>query len=297
MSGGNQSGLGRLTFGQIEGFEKIPQQLKKGELTSKLRARLYAMYEPLFDRCITHDTWGHPYFTEEGKNWFRRYFLDVKGEFADNHLKDAAGVKNIIRTMFVSGSFVDVFNFIHFSLNIMNPVPKFLSPLDVILREELCAYRVVDGNRLVAIGSQEEAETISIAIDKASRCGALGARTHLRNAIDLLNGGDFAGSIRESISSVESIAKLLSSDSKSKLSDALDNLEKKSNIHRGMKAGFLSLYGYTSDEKGIRHALIEGEKPNVDEADALFMIGACSAFVTYLINRAADANLPVSADT
>jgi hypothetical protein len=53
-----------------------------------------------------------------------------------------------------------------------------------------------------------------------------------------------------------------------------------------MKKGFLALYGYTSNEQGIRHALLEAGAPAVDETDALFMIGACAAFVSYMINKA-----------
>jgi hypothetical protein len=47
-----------------------------------------------------------------------------------------------------------------------------------------------------------------------------------------------------------------------------------------------SLYAYTSDEKGIRHALIDDSAAKVDETDALFMFGACAAFVSYLIGKA-----------
>jgi hypothetical protein len=53
-----------------------------------------------------------------------------------------------------------------------------------------------------------------------------------------------------------------------------------------MKNGFISLYAYTSDEKSIRHALLDDSTAKVDEADALFMFGACAAFVSYLINKA-----------
>jgi hypothetical protein len=43
--------------------------------------------------------------------------------------------------------------------------------------------------------------------------------------------------------------------------------------------------------KGVRHALIaDGESP-VDETDALYMLGACAAFVSYLINKARLAGL------
>jgi hypothetical protein len=62
-------------------------------------------------------------------------------------------------------------------------------------------------------------------------------------------------------------------------------------MHPAMKKGFTSLYAYTSDEKGIRHALLDDRAAKVDEADALFMLGACAAFVSYLINKARSSGL------
>jgi hypothetical protein len=58
--------------------------------------------------------------------------------------------------------------------------------------------------------------------------------------------------------------------------------------------GFGSLYGFTSDEDGIRHPLLDSVAAQVDETDALFMIGACAAFVSYLINKASTAGLLTS---
>jgi len=58
-----------------------------------------------------------------------------------------------------------------------------------------------------------------------------------------------------------------------------------------LKRGFTAIYGFTSDEQGIRHSLLEKESPTVDEADAQFMIGACSAFVSYLISKARSVDL------
>jgi hypothetical protein len=54
-----------------------------------------------------------------------------------------------------------------------------------------------------------------------------------------------------------------------------------------------SIYGFTSDQNGIRHALLDAEA-KVDETHALFMIGACAAFVSYLINKARAAGILVS---
>jgi thiaminase len=74
-------------------------------------------------------------------------------------------------------------------------------------------------------------------------------------------------------------------------SRALTKLETKTNIHGALKKGFAAIYGFSSDEQGIRHPLLEKEAPAVDEADAQFMISACAAFVSYLINKARAAGL------
>jgi hypothetical protein len=54
---------------------------------------------------------------------------------------------------------------------------------------------------------------------------------------------------------------------------------------------FTALYGYSSDQQGIRHPLLDDGTAQVDETDALFMIGACAAFVSYMINKARNAGL------
>jgi hypothetical protein len=66
-------------------------------------------------------------------------------------------------------------------------------------------------------------------------------------------------------------------------------LEKHQTIHKAIKSGFGSIYGYTSNAGGIRHALID--EPNITFIDAKFMLVACSAFVNYLIGKVADLNL------
>jgi hypothetical protein len=48
------------------------------------------------------------------------------------------------------------------------------------------------------------------------------------------------------------------------LSGALARLEKTANIHRALKLGFINLYGYSSDEEGIRHALLDDGDAKVD---------------------------------
>jgi len=49
------------------------------------------------------------------------------------------------------------------------------------------------------------------------------------------------------------------------------------------------MYGYTSDEDGIRHAMLE--EPDVGFEDAKFMLVACSAFINYLKVKADKASI------
>lgn len=74
---------------------------------------------------------------------------------------------------------------------------------------------------------------------------------------------------------------------KKNFADALKVLETKWKIHPALKEAFSKLYGYTSAEQGIRRPLVDDQNASVDEADALFMFGACSAFVTYLVEKSA----------
>ena len=69
----------------------------------------------------------------------------------------------------------------------------------------------------------------------------------------------------------------------------MKKLAGKSEIHGSLMAGFLKLYGYTSDEDGIRHAILD--EPNVGLVEAKYMLVSCSAFVNYLIEKAAAAGL------
>ena len=55
-------------------------------------------------------------------------------------------------------------------------------------------------------------------------------------------------------------------------------------MHGSFKVAIEKLYGYASDERGVRHSLLEQGEANVTERDALFMLGVCASFVTYLLS-------------
>jgi hypothetical protein len=142
---------------------------------------------------------------------------------------------------------------------------------------------------IVPMASEEERQAFEQALADTDHSQFSGARSHLRQAGTHLTNGKFADSIRESISAVESVARVL--EPSGEFSKALAKLETRISIHPALKRGFTALYGYTSDEGGIRHALLDAGEAAVDEVDAIFFLGACSSFVSYLIGKSHNVGL------
>ncbi|MDZ3995406.1 hypothetical protein PspTeo4_41928 [Pseudomonas sp. Teo4] len=156
-----------------------------------------------------------------------------------------------------------------------------------VLDRENSAYRFVSG-QLSPITSSEEISEIESAI-RNSDCYA-GVRTHIQTALSLLTdreSPDYRNSIKESISAVESLAKKVVQDDKATLGQALKILEEKHGLHGSLKSAFMTLYGYTSDAGGIRHAILDNTTPPT-KADARFMLICCSAFINFAIDSIED---------
>ena len=132
--------------------------------------------------------------------------------------------------------------------------------------------------------SHEAGEATRQAIVAIQQTGLRGASTHLRQATEHINAQQYADSIADSIHAVESVARIITE--KNTLSPALDSLEQAGLLkHTALKEAFKNLYGYTSDEQGIRHALLHKDSPDVGLDEAVFMFGACASFAAYLANK------------
>lgn len=120
---------------------------------------------------------------------------------------------------------------------------------------------------------------------------------HIKNSSKLLfdrNNPDYRNSVKESISSLESFMRLLTNSD-----NALGDILKKHdfsmfNIHPALKAAikdFMNkLYGYSSDQSGVRHSLKEKHIDTTKE-EAWLILVVCSAIMNYLqscINESKD---------
>lgn|SRR5690554_3577135 len=191
--------------------------------------------------------------------------------------------KNQLRKWFFQAEWYEVFDFIEACVEYGPPdfQRDFVVECNFYLNRESSAYRFVN-NRISEITSEEEIEEVERAISDSTIF--FGAREHLSCALRLMNDRaepDFRNSIKESISAVESVVISIVGNDKATLGKALNEMERNWNLHKALKNAFSVLYGYTSDEGGIRHALLE--ESTITKADARFMLVACSSFVNYLI--------------
>ncbi|MCG7566550.1 hypothetical protein MHM95_09630 [Pseudoalteromonas sp. CnMc7-15] len=165
-----------------------------------------------------------------------------------------------------------------------NDADSFADLVNKALETNNAAYRVIDG-RVTSVVSEHEIQEVEKILGSHSPLAG-GAQEHIRMALKKLSdreAPDYRNSIKESISAVESIAKKLAPGEKT-LGSALNTIGRREGLHPALKNGFSSIYGYTNDEAGIRHALEDSS--NVGEAEARLMFIMCAAFCNYLIYTA-----------
>jgi hypothetical protein len=191
-----------------------------------------------------------------------------------------------IRDGFFKMSWFDVYNFLEFVAQNVNDAPlksQFIESCNEVLQQEMAGYRFV-ADEITQITSDEEIAEIEQAVNEANTNAV---SSHLRRALELLSdrtNPDYRNSIKESISSVEALCTNLTGEAT--LGQALKRLDANGAIktHPALNGAFQKLYGYTSDAGGIRHALLEED--SLDFEDAKFMLVSCSAFVNYLQAKA-----------
>lgn len=211
------------------------------------------------------------------------FHVRFKHEMASNFNNEAEHHVADWTKLFLNRSFNEVFDIVEFVLQHPSCDPLLPARIEGALRDSRCAYRLV-GKTLVPISNEHAALSISGAFNDAARAKLPSVGAHLEAAGKAAREGAWAASVRESIHAVESVAVRIARDGAT-LGEALRELEQSGYLHSALKKALSALYGYANDEEGIRHALVFEGKPNVDEADALFMLGACASCVAYLISK------------
>jgi len=279
-------------FSQRKGIKPIKKEIQIDSMDNELRTDLWnAVYLFYLKRLDgVYNFWKDT----ELKMFLMRLWMDFFKQPIDylKRMNSYEIFEMIKKYFFNEWKWYEIYDFLEFIVNnYLNESvnSQFIILCNSVLEKNLSAYRFV-GNKIVEMTSKEEISEIEKALEITQPLK--GVNIHLKRALDLLSdrkSPDFRNSIKESILAVEAICKLITSDEKATLGEALKKIEEKISIHPALKKAFNNLYGYTSDKEGIRHALID--EPNLNFEDAKFMLVVCSAFINYLIAKAEKAGI------
>lgn len=276
-----------MSFSERYGYKPIREIIQVESIDEPLRNGLWSLLKVNCwdDIRSSNGLYGGYYLSSPGnheikdlceKLWFN-YFKKPLDQLDD----DWSEVLTQLRKYFFNCEWYEAYDFLEFVGNNYHRYKfhdQFMPACNNLLEKEMSAYRFVNGV-ITRITEQQEVDEIERALEIST--GPV--NTHLRRSLELLSdrsSPDYRNSIKESISSVESFVSITLNEEKGTLGQLLKKLEDEIELHPALKTAFSSLYGYTSDAGGIRHALTEQE--NVDFNDAKFMIVVCSAFINFV---------------
>ena len=278
------------SFSERLGFEK-EQPLQVDRIDQGLRNRLWSVFDvAYFGQWSNSDHYNIPTpLAREVKAAMHKLWLTFYKEPSDTYPGPQEFMRKIRYSVLQQQPWHRVYSALEAFLNVMEeggraPVVKFANR---VLAEENSGYRIV-GTEFISVTSPEEIK----AIEDAMSVQLAPVQSHVTAAVGFLGVGDkrdYRNSVKESISAVESLCRLVTK--KRDFGDAMKVLSGKIRMHPALEKAFTVLYGYTSDEGGVRHALLGKEK--VSGAEAHFMLVACSAFINYVIASMAEAGQPL----
>ena len=273
-----------LTFSQREGYEAVPGPLRLEELPATARTSLWNVLYAHLDNntklvgkyIVIDGVWAT--ILRDVHAWHHHMPLDEWSTLQ-------ASVSGRLRDFIEQALFSRVFDLFEYIMRHERCPSAFVVEVSRAFGSCHLAY-VIDVGPPVTIlpaATPEEGAELVRNLDDLGKAGLDGCTGHLRKASQCINSGDWAGGVRESIHAVESVAKQVAPKSSKTLGATLNSLENQGvRLHPALKKGLSNLYGYTSDEEGIRHALLDNAEANVTIDEALFMLGACASFASYL---------------
>lgn len=146
---------------------------------------------------------------------------------------------DILRKEFFKMPWHSIYSFIEITLIFypekVNSKQSFINSTNIALERECSAYRIINDD-ITPITSEQEIQSIEDALENTHPY--TGIQQHLNQALKLMSDRqkpDYRNSIKESISAVESICKIVTDDEKATLGQALKIIESKYGLHEALK--------------------------------------------------------------
>ena len=277
-----------LSFSQANDYEEIPGPLKLEELPKEARTHIWnvfyiSMNSYIRDKALS-PTRTHYVVCGSWAEILLSIHMNVDSLPLDEWNDSFEQIRTVLRHRIETQPFNKVFDLIQFVMRHPECPSEFIDEIKQAFAFSRLAYIIDDSPppTILPAVTREEGVALLESLKTLQIAGLNGGAGHLRKASGCINRGDWAGSVRESIHAVESVARIIDPQASQTLGPALSSIERQGSLHPALKNAFSALYGYTSNEQGIRHALLNGDETDVGMDEAIFMLGACASFSSYL---------------
>lgn len=224
--------------------------------------------------------------TLNGEQTIVEKIADRMGFLIDTSSKEQTIETQLKKKVLQFFSWFEVYDFIEIHLSFLPENERVIrmEQYNELFEQEKSGYRIVAGE-VAPITNKSEIESI----ERATNTPYVSVNQHIKKALSFyadIKNPDYENSVKESISAVEAMCCIITgmTGAQATLGAAIKQLKAGGvHIHGALEKAFLALYGYASDENGIRHGGIDFT--NVPAEDAKYMLISCSAFVNYLIEK------------
>lgn len=267
-------------FSQRHGYKELPPQLKLEEVSELFRNGLQYAWSRHEVQYRSATPLAGAYLNGLGSDFAKRFWAEVLEDSIGKAPSDLDAFQRFFSSYIQKEPFYAIFDFCEFVAAEGNAT--FFRPfLEDLCRRSRLAYRFVEG-QFIATGNEFESESVQHAFEQL-QTAMPNARAHLVNSSRLLAEGDYAGSVRESANSLESVARQIGGTEK--VSSALKSIQDEYSLHPALTTLMAKAYGYASNEEGARHALVNNETAVFEEAEALFILVVVSSSINYLLAK------------
>ena len=279
-----------LSFSQRYDYEPLPEPMRLEEISDDLRRELWNATYAFLNRNSQLNTMEPAvYFNTPVREFVKRAWGRFDKIPESRVRTNYSAVLRDFEFVLMRRKFNRVLELLEIMVDEQEDSDEFATKITTLFDRHGAAYWLDTSRRpfrFVPRASKEQAESTRQAIETLRQGGVDGASAHLRQAKEHINAEQYGDSIADSIHAVESVARVIDPKSNKMLGPALNSLEKAGLLkHPALKEAFKKLYGYTNDEQGIRHALLDKGSPDVGLDEAMFMFGACASFAAYLVSK------------
>ncbi len=275
-------------FSRRHGYEPLPEAMRLEHLSREFRIQIWNLIRSSLIAIESHAP-GLTFFKGDAKRFLERVLGQLTETPEDEVNTDYERTMAFVKGVVLKRPFFSVLSLLEIVCNDDASWEPFAGQVHDLFEHHAAPYRFDISLRpfhFIPRGSKEQGEAIQQAVDTLRQARMDGASAHLRKAAEAMNGGRYADSVANSIHAVESVACLIDSKPAKTLGPALKSLKDRGVLnHEALARGFAALYGYSSDEQGIRHALLDRNEANVGLDEAMFMYGACASFAAYLVSK------------